>query len=257
MPDDSGPQIPIGKESHKKPPITGLELTHVQIAKLFKILDATYEVNTGAIELPEGAVLKVEFMEHSTILIKLFDANKVLVSDFECFLKYGFIHKDVQDHKPEWVMVHRFVAKEYRGQKIGPKMLKIIEQCVSHIAERSKKMQTIVIDAYQLEIIDFALKNGYIPATEEDKANAQAVLSNDRSGFIIADAPAQPNHSEQRQNFIYSLDKLKRAAEVRELGDMTKAEIESKLGDLMENDFYAHKANALVINFKKEIKPKT
>jgi hypothetical protein len=200
--------------------------------------------------------LKVEFINNSSLLVKLFDTNKTLISDFECYVKYDFVYRDTQDHNPKWVLVHRFVAQESRGQKIGSRILKVIEECIQHIADKNNKSQTVIIDAYQLEIISFAQKNGYVPATEEDRVNADTILSGDRSKVIVADAPAQPNHSAKRQNFIYSVDKLREAAEAREMGDLTKEQIEARLGELMDNDFYSHKKNALVINFKKEIKPK-
>ncbi len=180
--------------------------------------------------------------------LSIFGSEGDLVSEFDCICSL-----DIPDH---WELSHRFVKEQYRGQEIGSKMLKIMEMTVKHEARNNHRDQVLEINARQLGVANFALKNGYEFGTEKDKDNFNLVCRGDRSKILIATAPGARGDDIERQGYIYPVNNLQEIAKNQGRGNLNPEEIWA----LDLNDFFSprglvHSNEALKIVFKKKITP--
>ncbi len=159
-----------------------------------------------------------------------------------------------------WSINRRFITEGLRGRNIGTMLLKILEHGIEHVANKDEITQTVEIQARQVEVLNWALKNGYMPATDLDKRKIDLLYAGDTSIMITTDPSWGNGQSgrERRLGAIYSIAELQEVAKKQGLGDLTPDQIRHlDLLKLFPKEGSPYIEGAMTIILKKEIKPRT
>ena len=182
---------------------------------------------------------------------------------------------DLNPKKNEWDLSHRLVEEKYRGQEVGSCMLGFLEGVIQDAANASNTPQECVIGARQLDVILFAMRNGYRPKTEEDTANLKAILTgSEKDAFLVTTALGHESlGAKRRPGYIFKREVIAEKLKDQRGGD-TIANDDKKIidralialnegGDVdpeaLELIFYKdpgeYQGNAVTVTFHKTFKP--
>jgi hypothetical protein len=108
-----------------------------------------------------------------------------------------------------------------------------------------------VLDARQLGVINFALKNGFHAEGQADRKNLEMVYRGDRSKVMIVTVQGVPPDQIIRPGFIFSLDSLHDRS-----SDLSAADIENmNLTTVRPANMTEYIASSITVRFIKEKKP--
>ena len=83
-------------------------------------------------------------------------------------------------------------------------MLSLLEDCVKSFAKVLKHKQLIIIEARQVEVVFFSLKNHYLPERMEDRKRLKMLFSGNKEEIFITTASGYTNDGGELPGFIYS-----------------------------------------------------
>ncbi len=240
-----------------------IEFTSLQVKEMSETLNKVLDMSMfeqGGFQRTRFAnktAFEVRYMKvDGTIQIRFFSAAGNLVASFDCGNKKLGLIAGFKENTQNWVLTHRLVSEEYRGQEIGSKILQVIENGVQHVSDRDQKVQTITIVAKQLGVINFALKNGYRPATPQDESNLNLIYSGDRSQVLVTTNPKLSLGDQERPGFVYSIPQLKKYAHRQRKGALTTEKLEKlDVKKFLGSSFDSHVLCALNVVFVKEKQP--
>ena len=96
-------------------------------------------------------------------------------------------------------MRHRVVRKGYRQKKFGTHMLKIFESILTERSKQSGRPQILELNVAQMDVLWWALKNGFEPADTTERERVQKFLDG-ASNLVIFD--------EKNAWYIFEKEKL-------------------------------------------------
>jgi len=112
----------------------------------------------------------------------------------------SFIFDYVPSEKEDrWNMRHRVVRKGYRQKKFGTHMLKIFESILTERSKQSGRPQILELNVAQMDVLWWALKNGFEPADTTERERVQKFLDG-ASNLVIFD--------EKNAWYIFEKEKL-------------------------------------------------
>jgi GNAT superfamily N-acetyltransferase len=188
------PEQPTEQETAPSIEINWEELNARVIAASTEVLSAESDVeNRVVVDVGNGVSLEVAKRPHyfseqydtswPAFTMKLQQTQEnddgeestTTIADFHCY-------QNQDGH--EWYMGHRLVDPRYRSQGVGTKMIGLIEVSVQEYANHTGEPQTITIDAGQVGVISFGIRNGFLPRSETDMGRVERILSGNK-GLIV------------------------------------------------------------------------
>ncbi len=165
-----------------------------------------------------------------------------------------FIQQD-SENENNWDLGHRLIEPQYRNQNLGTKMLELVESGVQQMADLKNENQELSLEASQIGVILFALKNGYQPAEPEDLARLKEVLKGDKDKYFLTTGKGYQRDGRQVPGYIYERQKITEA--VKEAGqEVSPQELEKfNLDNIFYGDPDAYFNNSVKIKLVKNFTP--
>ncbi len=151
-------------------PSTAVDSLVKEAQTLLCLSDASIKSNKQNVRIPlSTAVVELDIyggFEDNNIIFKITLITSKIVADFRC-----------ERRTPVWTLTHRWVDPKHQGQKLGSIMLSLMEQCLAKFAAENGNTQNMIIEARQISVVLFALKNNYLPLGLVDRRRLQQLFS--------------------------------------------------------------------------------
>jgi len=163
---------------------------NVDVEKLGEDLSiAMYSLGSGEVTDPEPTYLNGDataFLEHAnnslfgtSVGLKILLAGQGSVASSDLNVGPTVTGAD-------WHFFHRMVDPGFRGNGFGSVIVKAMDSFVQGKADSSQKGMKTSLDVCQLDAFGIFLKNGYVPATEEDEELFERIVTGDNVGLVSA-----------------------------------------------------------------------
>ncbi len=211
------------------------------------------------ININDGVTLKLSMEEgygkRSVKMALVDEGAKTKIAELDCYM---IDSADTVPSKAEyWDLGHRVVDERYRGQGIGTKMINALEHSLQHLANLDQRTQVITLKAFQLGVLNMALKLGYIPASTQDRSKVQDIYSFKLDKFFVTTIHGIGNRGIRRPGVVYSMDVLRELAFEAGLGDLSDDQVRSMGVDpIFRGNYNAYMNYAFNIQLKKEKTPR-
>jgi predicted GNAT family N-acyltransferase len=144
-----------------------------------------------------------------------------------------FIQQEIENQN-NWDLGHRLIETPYRGQDLGNKMLKLIESSLQHIADQKNQDQQLNIEASQIGVFLYALKNGYMPENQEAETKLKQILNVNKEKYFVATGVGYTEDGRLIPGYVYDRQKVVKDAEKEDI-EVSPDELE----DFDLNQIYA------------------
>jgi hypothetical protein len=118
-----------------------------------------------------------------------------------------FVTRDKDDDN-KWDLGHRLVDCAYRAQKLGTKMIRLIEASLQEISQQKGQDQELIIETGQLGVMLFALKNDYQIVDNDLVSKLIDIISGNKNKYLLATGKGYAHDGRVLPGFVYERQKL-------------------------------------------------